>query len=222
MLRFGLIMTRRKTVLMRNFVLYSACLVGYFFTCITGTGTATRGSEAAHAKAAPKREPLSFPNKFPPPLGFAHPSVLFPRNHQNKEKYAQRALAAAFVACYSFICIKKRHPGGILSMQKPTKFGSYIIIPLKYDHESFQEAKLKGKLQVVAVTTMDLNENVKEIFNRSAHAVGTCYGVSRSILCEAFLNAESFTVQDICAALPFQIADSYLGFGCQHKNQHIG
>lgn len=50
-------------------------------------------------------------------------------------------------------------------MQKPTKFGSYIIIPLK---------------------------------------------------------AESFTVQDNCAALPFQIADSYLGFGCQHKNQHIG
>lgn len=107
-------------------------------------------------------------------------------------------------------------------MQKPTKFGSYIIIPLKYDHESFQEAKLKEKLQVVPVTTMDLNENVKEIFDRSAHAVGTCYGVSRSILCEAFLNAESFTVQDNCAALPFQIADSYLGFGCQHKNQHIG
>ena len=74
-------------------------------------------------------------------------------------------------------------------MQKPTKFGSYIIIPLKYDHESFQEAKLKEKLQVVPVTTMDLNENVKEIFNRSAHAVGSCYGVSRSILCEAFLNA---------------------------------
>lgn len=95
-------------------------------------------------------------------------------------------------------------------MQKPTKFGSYIIIPLKYDHESFQEAKLKEKLQVVPVTTMDLDENVKEIFNRSAHAVGTCYGVSRSILCEAFLNAESFTVQDNCAALPFQIADSYL------------
>ena len=40
--------------------------------------------------------------------------------------------------------------------------------------------------------------------------VGSCYGVSRSILCEAFLNAESFTVQDNCAALPFQIADSYL------------
>ena len=56
-------------------------------------------------------------------------------------------------------------------MQKPTKFGSYIIIPLKYDHESFQEAKLKEKLQVVPVTTMDLNENARSLTGQPMQSV---------------------------------------------------
>lgn len=95
-------------------------------------------------------------------------------------------------------------------MQKTVKFGGYIIIPLKYDADSFQETRLKEEFQTIPITTMDLNENVKEIFNHPGHAIGTCYGVERSRLCGAFPDARSFTVVSDQAGFPFQIRDSYL------------
>ena len=41
-------------------------------------------------------------------------------------------------------------------MEKSVKFGSYIVIPLKYEKEDFREEILKERFGAYAVSTMDI------------------------------------------------------------------
>ena len=95
-------------------------------------------------------------------------------------------------------------------MQRTAKFGSYIIIPLKYDEQTFDTEKLAAALEKQSVTTMDLNENVKEIFNRSEHVVGSCYAVPQEKLCAGLDGAKDFEVRSEEGQYAFTIGRSYL------------
>ena len=95
-------------------------------------------------------------------------------------------------------------------MEKSVKFGSYIIIPLKYEKEEFREEMLKERFEAYPVSTMDVNENVKEMFNGSHNASGSCYKVKREDLCAAFDGVNSFKVEKAGDTYSFKIEDSYL------------
>ena len=95
-------------------------------------------------------------------------------------------------------------------MEKSVKFGSYIIIPLKYEKEEFREEILKERFEAYPVSTMDVNENVKEMFNGSHNASGSCYKVKREDLCAAFDGVNSFKVEKAGDTYSFKIEDSYL------------
>ena len=95
-------------------------------------------------------------------------------------------------------------------MEKSVKFGSYIIIPLKYEKEEFREEILKERFEAYPVSTMDVNENVKEMFNGSHNASGSCYKVKREDLCAVFDGVNSFKVEKAGDTYSFKIEDSYL------------
>ena len=95
-------------------------------------------------------------------------------------------------------------------MEKSVKFGSYIIIPVKYENEELREAMLQERIEAYPVSTMDVNENVKEMFNGSHNASGSCYKVKREDLCAAFDGVNSFKVEKAGDTYSFKIEDSYL------------
>ena len=45
------------------------------------------------------------------------------------------------------------------------KLGSFLIIPLKYDHSTFSAAWLAENATLSPFETMDINESVKQAFN---------------------------------------------------------
>lgn len=62
-------------------------------------------------------------------------------------------------------------------------YGCFLIIPLKYDKDSFEKAKLEQVGESIPVTTMDLNENVKAMFSpEDEMAAGTGYAIPRDPL----------------------------------------
>lgn len=62
-------------------------------------------------------------------------------------------------------------------------YGSFLVIPLKYDPDTLDRARLERAAPCVPMTTMDLNENIKAMLDpASGSSVGTCYAVSRSFL----------------------------------------
>lgn len=97
-------------------------------------------------------------------------------------------------------------------MNRRVKHGSYVIIPLKYDGESFVEAALRERFSAVPITTMDINENARELFNHPDRAIGRCYQVPGDILLKDFRGLTSLRVRRGDAAFPFRIGDSYLYF----------
>ena len=101
---------------------------------------------------------------------------------------------------------------------KPTaQYGCFLIIPLKYDPSSFNRSRLEEITQYAPLTTMDLNENVKAMMDRSNEAaIGSCYSVSQKHLIRA-LDKElqpdkvsALWVQNGEETFPFQVASSYL------------
>ena len=55
----------------------------------------------------------------------------------------------------------------------PAGYGCFLILPLKYDPDTFQPARLAQMGRRLPVTTMDLNENVKAMLAGSdAASVG--------------------------------------------------
>lgn len=67
----------------------------------------------------------------------------------------------------------------------PPQYGCFFIIPLKYDADSLDPARLEEIGDYRPLTTMDLNENIKAMFDRSNEAaVGSRYAVGCSRLVE--------------------------------------
>ena len=63
------------------------------------------------------------------------------------------------------------------------RYGCFLIVPLKYDPDSLDRARLERLAQAVPMTTMDVNENVKAMFSpRSPAAVGTGYLLPLEVL----------------------------------------
>ena len=95
-------------------------------------------------------------------------------------------------------------------MNQQVKHGSYIIIPLKYDEENFEEKMIQERFPIVPVTTMDINENAKEMFNDPNRSICSCYKVPKGDLLREFHNLLSLRVGRGNAIFPFRIEDSYL------------
>ena len=58
------------------------------------------------------------------------------------------------------------------------QYGCFLVIPLKYDPDSLSREKLEQIAEYHPLTTMDLNENIKAMLDRSNEAaVGACFTV---------------------------------------------
>lgn len=69
------------------------------------------------------------------------------------------------------------------SEKQAMQYGCFLIIPLKYDPDSFVRERLEEIGEYRPQTTMDLNENIKAMLERSNEAaVGACYAVGRAPL----------------------------------------
>lgn len=94
------------------------------------------------------------------------------------------------------------------------RFGAYLIIPLKYEAESFDSAALKGSAEPYAVTTMDVSECVKNMFGEDApQSVGAAYKLCGSTVQSRLCGSTEFekcSVVSDGAAYDFSFVDSYL------------
>lgn len=95
-----------------------------------------------------------------------------------------------------------------------TKYGCYLIVPLKYDEDSFDYARLEGICTRMHLRTMDVNENVKSMFNGSGELqIGAGYAVPReTLLQELCAGAESAFCRVTAEgnSYEFRILPSYL------------
>lgn len=63
------------------------------------------------------------------------------------------------------------------------KLGGFLVIPLKYKTEKFSMEKLQKNFRRVRLETMDINENIKDMFNSDGgSAIGSVYHIPRSFL----------------------------------------
>ena len=96
-------------------------------------------------------------------------------------------------------------------------YGSFLVIPLKYDPDTLDRAAaLERAAPCVPMTTMDLNENIKAMLDpASGSSVGTCYAVSRSFLTAALEPKPGadgpccFRVTDCGQSFDFSVNDSF-------------
>lgn len=101
--------------------------------------------------------------------------------------------------------------------QKAAQYGCFLIIPLKYDPDSFAQERLEEIGDYRPQTTMDLNENIKTMLDRSSEAaIGACYAVERAPLVAglcgeaACTRSPAFRVSADGSAYGFDFAASYL------------
>lgn len=101
--------------------------------------------------------------------------------------------------------------------KKSTQYGCFLVIPLKYDPVLFVQERLEeiGKYQ--PLTTMDLNENIKVMMDRSNEAaVGACYTIGCAPLvaplCGEMANTHTqpFRVSSGENSYDFNVSTSYL------------
>lgn len=94
------------------------------------------------------------------------------------------------------------------------QYGAFLAIPLKYDPEELAGDYLEKNVSYTPLTTMDLNENIKAMLDRSnGEAVGACYRVDRRVLTATLdqgTDARSFRVSNAQGTYDFQLSDSYL------------
>jgi hypothetical protein len=99
---------------------------------------------------------------------------------------------------------------------KQAKFGCFLIIPLKYDPATFRQDHLEKTACYTPLVTMDLNENIKAMLDRSnTEAIGACYAVERADFVGPFVGAEAsadpqgFRVSNGQGTFLFNLASSY-------------
>ena len=96
-------------------------------------------------------------------------------------------------------------------------YGCFLIIPLKYERDSFKQIQLEKIGRSEPVTTMDLNENIKAMLSPGDEtAAGTGYIISRDALTAQMTSGEDrdavkdFRVVDKSGAFTFELSDSWL------------
>ncbi len=94
------------------------------------------------------------------------------------------------------------------------KFGAFLIIPFKYSEEIEESVLLSEGLEKYKLETMDINENVKNMFNLDGiQSIGSVYKVSGEIPRSYFkegLAAAYCTVTHKEESYTFDVLDSYL------------
>lgn len=97
------------------------------------------------------------------------------------------------------------------------KYGCFLVIPLKYDPASFSQEHLEEIGNYCPPTTMDLNENIKAMLNRSNEAsVGACYTIGCAPLITSLCGETSntdiqpFRVSSEGNSYDFHLSASYL------------
>lgn len=101
--------------------------------------------------------------------------------------------------------------------KRSAKYGCFLVIPLKYDSVSFSQENLEKIGEYHPLTTMDLNENIKAMLERTNEAaVGSCYTIGCSelvaSLCGQTFNADTqlFRVSSQGNSYDFAVSTSYL------------
>lgn len=96
-------------------------------------------------------------------------------------------------------------------------YGCFLIIPLKYERDSFKQIQLEKIGRSVPVITMDLNENIKAMLSPGDEtAAGTGYIISRDALTAQMISGEDrdavkdFRVVDKSGEFTFELSDSWL------------
>lgn len=96
-------------------------------------------------------------------------------------------------------------------------YGCFLIIPLKYDPDSFDQARLEQIGSCMSMTTMDLNENIKAMLSPSGEAaVGKGYLVASDMLTAPLRGqaeksvVHAFQVCDGIERYAFELGDSWL------------
>ncbi len=97
------------------------------------------------------------------------------------------------------------------------QYGCFLVIPLKYDANSPVQEQIKTVGEYHPITTMDLNENIKTMLDRSNEAgVGACYTVGRAALTgqlcgeTASATLKTFRVSAGGNSYDFDLSTSYL------------
>ena len=95
--------------------------------------------------------------------------------------------------------------------------GSFLIVPLKYDSESLNRTYLEEIGTYRPITTMDLNENIKKMLDKSNDAaVGLCFDISPDHILPFVSGADdshlpqSFLVSDDGNTYTFELSSSYI------------
>lgn len=97
------------------------------------------------------------------------------------------------------------------------QYGCFLIIPLKYDPDTFDRGRLEKVAPCVPLRTMDLNENVKAMFDRGNEAaIGSCHVLPWAALAAPLdgdsgeMGALACTVSDGTGSYDFVFSDSWL------------
>lgn len=97
------------------------------------------------------------------------------------------------------------------------RYGCFLVIPLKYDLALFAQERLEEIGEYHPLTTMDLNENVKAMLDRSNEAaVGSCYTIGCAHLTAALCgktvsgDTQHFRVSVEGNSYDFDVNTSYL------------
>lgn len=107
---------------------------------------------------------------------------------------------------------KREEKRGLAIMN--AKYGTYLIIPLKYDEEQAEHEKIREYYAPFSVDTMDLNETVKRMFAGTTEAcICTPYRVTRDSILSAFQYEQNYRgceVHKDDLSYVFDFLDSYL------------
>jgi len=94
------------------------------------------------------------------------------------------------------------------------KFGSYLVLPLKFDAEDPRLKLPERECTPFRLNTADLNENVKRMLNEKGHqSIGSAYRIPKEQLEEALCAGASpshFKVSNEGVGHSFELLDSYL------------
>ncbi len=103
-----------------------------------------------------------------------------------------------------------------INSERQVLYGSFLVIPLKYDESSFKWSYIEKIGTYRPVTTMDLNENIKRMLERSnSSSVGTCYEVGCDELTNCLFEDQSSSCRSFIVSkdgndYPFELASSYI------------
>lgn len=99
------------------------------------------------------------------------------------------------------------------SLWEKAVFGSYLIVPLKYDEGGLKTDYIRRVFTPMMLTTTDIGENIKDMINRPGPGnIGQAYSIPREALEQEMLGGhfERMTAREGDHEGSFSLMDSYL------------